>query len=204
MNIIEKIHERRKTIEERKVFLLKVLPERMKTIESGINANLNEIFEANSSRKSKLFKLNRLMSEMRAHVNDISACKKGCSNCCYQRVMLSQSEANMIASNIGKSAVQLPPDYKIEGIDYYNKSTPCTFLVNNSCSIYEHRPFMCRNQVNLDIDNLLCEFENWEMAVINNPHFLEVPMLNAEPALSVYKNLSGADKHGDIRDFFPK
>lgn len=117
--------------------------------------------------------------------------------------MISQTEADTIAHNIKRKAVQLSPTYKLPDMDTFNAATPCNFLVDGECSIYEHRPFMCRNQVNLDRDNLLCSFENWELGKANSSMFTGIPMQDPGPLLIAYRQVSSHDIVGDIRDFFP-
>jgi hypothetical protein len=73
--------------------------------------------------------------------------------------------------------------------------SPCPFLADNICSIYEHRPIACRTLINLDDDDLQCRH------VLGEP--ASVPYANA----TVIKGLALAAQPGcelaDIRDFFP-
>lgn len=116
---------------------------------------------------------------------------------------MSQTEADAISHKIAKQAVQLSSGYVLPEIHEFGKDTPCTFLKDGACSIYENRPFMCRNMVNLDVDPLLCGFENWDLDRTKDSRFTGIPMLGAGPLMEAYQKLASQDKVGDIRDFFP-
>jgi hypothetical protein len=199
----EEIHNRKQDSSERAKQVLREIELRFRPLQSQFDARLANALGANGSRRSKIFAIQKLSSEVRQISAPFAACGKGCSNCCYQRVMLSQTEADTIAHNIKRKAVQLSPAYKLPDIDAFDSTTPCNFLVGGECSIYEHRPFMCRNQVNLDKDNLLCSFENWELGKAKSPMHTGILMQDPGPLLAAYRQVSSRDLVGDIRDFFP-
>lgn len=82
-------------------------------------------------------------------------CQEGCSSCCHQMVACSPFEAFMIARHLldtqsqestaelkrrlGKHA-QLPLDPYVRD----DAPNPCPLLVDKRCSIYDHRPAVCR------------------------------------------------------------
>ena len=117
--------------------------------------------------------------------------------------MMSQTEADAIGHRIGRPAMQLRADYVPPDLHDFGRETPCPFLVNDACSIYEHRPFVCRNYVNMDQDPLLCGFENLALARAGDPRHTPVPHLDPGPLLAAYRAVSGKDRLGDIRAFFP-
>lgn len=72
----------------------------------------------------------------------------------------------------------------------------CTFLVDGSCSIYEHRPLACRNQINLDRDALMCELVEGSAP--------QVPYADMTPHKAAYIQLFGfGQRYADIREWFP-
>jgi len=202
MNIVIQIQKRSETIENRIKFVFDTIEDRFKQNSHELMYKFMDLTRADDSRESKIFKLNQFADIFVAMVEDLYACKLGCSKCCYQRIPLSQTEANIIASKTSTAAVQLAADFQMKGVYEYDQTTPCTFLKNGSCSIYEHRPFACRKHINLDIDNLLCEFENWE-TLPNNPNLVVFPQLQFAPLLEAHSALCENDICGDIRDFFP-
>ena len=204
MTIADEINDRKKQLAVRVPEVMKKIDEAFKPLERKFTIDLQKIVSTSGSRKPKFIAIQKLTSELREITQEFTACKKGCSACCNQRVMLSQSEADAIGHSIKKPAVQLSPKYKIPDQNEFGSETPCTFLSDGACTIYDVRPFMCRNQVNLDKDNLLCGQENWDLGKSNSPKFTGVPMLGPGPVLDVYRAISGQDIVGDIRDFFPK
>lgn len=172
-------------------------------LQKEFDQRVASLLRSNGSPRTKFHALNEIMSDVRAVSAPFSACKAGCSQCCYQRVAMTQGEADAIGYRIGHAAKQLPASYKVPAVEAFSPATPCVFLKNNQCSIYDSRPFACRNLVNLDVDNLLCDFDNWELGVKKDPAFVGFPMQDPGPMLGAYKLLAGKDKVGDIRDFFP-
>lgn len=102
------------------------------------------------------------------------SCRKGCGACCRQLVPLSPPEAWMISdlvaslpsarqaevrASFASALVRLsesPMRSLFEGaditpeavlpvsIEYFNLGIPCPFLKDESCSIHQHRPSICR------------------------------------------------------------
>lgn len=152
----------------------------------------------NAKGTTKLARLYDLVEEVFGYVGSHVACRKGCSYCCHVSVQVSRLEAQYIAEKTGhKPVILAAPVYR----DPYafSQTTPCPFLRNNTCSIYPVRPLACRTQVNLDIDEYWCKFENWHKpgAASHKPTF--------HPIVTAYRELM--TQHGgvpaDIRDFFP-
>lgn len=70
---------------------------------------------------------------------DAVVCKRGCSHCCYVNVSITAYEALYIEETTGHKITN--GEHKKRG-DY--TLTPCHFLKDNECSIYESRPMACR------------------------------------------------------------
>jgi hypothetical protein len=56
----------------------------------------------------------------------------------------------------------------------------------------------------LDVDPLLCGFDNWDLSRAKDGRSTGIPLLGAGPLEQAYSSLSGQDKIGDIRAFFPQ
>ena len=71
-------------------------------------------------------------------------CVKGCSECCEKGAYpLSDIELEYLMQGF----IQLPPVLKVqvqENIRNMVKGGQCPFLINHECSVYEHRPIICR------------------------------------------------------------
>lgn len=103
------------------------------------------------------------------------ACKKGCDHCCYAQVSLTPPEAFLIVQCIKNTYslkkrdalmkrvtgnLRLTQDKSIdERIDVWQQ-TPCIFLENGACSIYNVRPLICRAWHSLSADQCLKAFHS--------------------------------------------
>lgn len=131
-------------------------------------------------------------------VAPISACKKGCSMCCNMAVTISSHEAKLIGDAIGRvpQVVGMETDPDVLASLYLN--VPCTFLINNECSIYEHRPSPCRTHFNISDYPQLCDTVNYNGTMVPKVNFHAV-----ELSLAVI-NYKKGNVFNDIRAFFPK
>lgn len=125
-----------------------------------------------------------------------AACKAGCSACCYQPVMLTQAEAQVIADETGAKLAQ-PAQWRYEpGTEFDGQ--PCPFLKDRRCSIYKHRPMACRLLFNLDVDDLLCRI------IPGAP--TKVPYADLRQFNELLLRIHDGSTFGhmaDLRDFFP-
>lgn len=96
----------------------------------------------------------------------IAACRQGCTHCCHQSVVVSKAEARVIAKATGAKLNTQAGQYGHETEDLEAArdalrvrftGSPCVFLKSGSCSIYAHRPLVCRWHLNMDADDLLCQ-----------------------------------------------
>lgn len=131
------------------------------------------------------------------------ACKRGCSHCCHIRVAISDAEAHYIGQKIGvKPVAASQAAKKMKDMKAYSYETPCTFLENGECSIYENRPTVCRTHASFDIDAETCNLidDNGKTRHGQVP----VPeLLGINDALNTVIRLVANTPMADIRDFFP-
>jgi len=138
-----------------------------------------------------------------AHIAPYAACKKGCSHCCHIAVSVSRAEAQTIGQRIGRKPREVAARGTQKGAfdDVpWGYGSPCTFLKNGQCSIYEHRPMACRLHFNMDRDALLC--------MLDPPRTSPVPFYDARQwEVAVIYAGGGRDRESvglaDIREFFP-
>lgn len=146
--------------------------------------------------KRKVIWLWRLAQPLKKATEGQAACKKGCAHCCYTPVLLSHTEAEVIADMSGRKMTS-PASYTIEANrDYIG--VPCPFLEDNCCSIYGARPFSCRIHYNMDQDASQC--------VLDSDVSKPVPYLNRTAFDESYVDAFGKRevRYADIRDFFRK
>lgn len=79
-----------------------------------------------------------------------------CANCCKTvRPTFSEDEIDRLARRLGVERQQfidayLEPTEPDDGNPWHTRSTPCPFLKDNRCSVYENRPGDCRGYPYLD------------------------------------------------------
>jgi hypothetical protein len=195
---------------------------RLKVVDERVQARANRIFDAlhaqlpnhkerlrdivMASSKETTFEgkarqmqaLYRLVDEVSAIVKDNVACHKGCGHCCHMAVGISPLEAKMIGAAIDRQP-KAPPMRAHYGDFDFGFHNPCTFLVNNECSIYEHRPLECRVFFSVDEDALLCHY-----GMSNPPKGFIVPQFDMRQYRDVSVLVSGTIASAEIRDFFPR
>lgn len=126
-----------------------------------------------------------------------AACRQGCSSCCHVAVSLSRAEARLIAQKTGARLNEGPgtplgfaDPKEVDRI----AGTPCPFLADGLCSIYAHRPFVCRTLVNMDDSPVLCEI----VPGVNVP----VPYANSVNQRGLFAAATLKEPHADIREWF--
>jgi Fe-S-cluster containining protein len=133
------------------------------------------------------------------HAGKFAACARGCGHCCYVSVPITQFEARFMGDNLNIKPIELKQSIKHE-LSEFSSHTPCPFLVNSECSIYEYRPLTCRMHMNFDVDNYWCLHENWQKPEA------EIPRPTIQPLIDAYHmTISNVEPiMADIRDFFPQ
>ncbi len=132
------------------------------------------------------------------HAGQFAACARGCGHCCHVHVPIADFEAQYIGDHIGSMPVPIQKSIHHDR-HKFSGSTPCPFLRDGECSIYEFRPLTCRMHLNFDIDNYWCLHENW-----NKPE-ASIPRPTIHAIISAYYLLPGKIEPvvADIRDYFP-
>jgi hypothetical protein len=201
-DIADQIHARKETLKKRIPIVVLALEKAIAPQKRELINEITRINQQNSSRRSKFIALQKVESKTRDLAQEHFACKKGCSWCCYMPTELSQTEADAIGFAIGKKATQLKQTGRAHENRNSHTGSPCVFLKDDCCSIYENRPYVCRQYVNVDVDNLLCGPDNLMLAELKDPRATGIPTL-ADPLIGAFHQLNGEDVIADIRDFFP-
>jgi Fe-S-cluster containining protein len=172
---------------------------------TSMNRRLGAIMSEASSLRSKTQKLYALVDMTNELKAPHTACKKGCDACCHIQVEMPSVEAKRIAQATGRKAVEFRPGRHTTPVNQLGrKDTPCPFLVDSACSIYEVRPFVCRDMSVLDQDALTCSFENMALERANDARALPVPQTSAQPVFHAFSVLTvHTEAFADIRQFFP-
>jgi Fe-S-cluster containining protein len=176
--------------------------DRAKKISANIdNAARNALVQkalAAPTPRAKVIMLNRLADNLGAAVGPNAPCSKGCSHCCKMPVVLTEAEAKEIAKATGarlttpKYDFPPRPERQFDGV-------ACTFLVDGACSIYAHRPFMCRTHYVVDDDDAMCEIVPGEDIFTRQ--------LDVRTYHEIYAQAFGEPqlrRMADVRRFFPR
>ena len=113
---------------------------------------LSKIKKSKRNPISKLLELYDFMDEISKSFQHLTPCKSKCSHCCNIRVDVSDLEMLNIKKN-AKKQIKKAATGRVVG-------EPCPFLIDESCSIYEFRPFVCRRHQVFTPTNELCKEES--------------------------------------------
>jgi Fe-S-cluster containining protein len=96
-----------------------------------------------NSKNKSFTKYRNLVEEIEQHTDILETmhskfmkCKNGCDLCCID-FSIFPIEYHFILNEIEKTDTKLESEGK-------SKGNVCSFLKNHSCTIYKHRPIMCR------------------------------------------------------------
>jgi Fe-S-cluster containining protein len=150
------------------------------------------ISKASDTPLGRLERLYVFMDELYSFVAKYTPCKKGCSHCCYYEASIPAIEAEYIEKCLGIKR-NLYPSPKVS--TYFG--TACPFLKDNSCVVYEYRPFVCRGHVALFDNTKWCGLDVSSSYIFPRINFAEVNRCH-----SLIVSDSGSDQLYDIRQLF--
>lgn len=166
---------------------------RFKAIEPELKRMLADVQRPGLSKKARVSKLRALASRVSESLASLSACQnQTCSHCCHIPVALTGTEAALIGEAVGRKPRKVSA--KVQLSQEFGYHRPCPFLKNDRCSIYAHRPFVCRTHMSLDESDRLCRL----VPEVTVP----VPLVDMTQFHSLYVELTVGEPLADIRDFF--
>lgn len=155
-----------------------------------------EIARENASARSKIRKIYRLIDQIAAVRAPHVACAGKCADCCRMNVSISGLEAKLIADATGRKAVIV--EGSVEHDQDRFVGVACPFLRDDLCTIYEHRPLVCRNHASF--------YDTAKWCMPEHSLRTDAPMVNFSGIDEAYVAVSSGRGRmilADIRDFFP-
>lgn len=161
-----------------------------------VHQSVETVHRPSIPRPQKVIRLRHLAQQLSDIAIKESACRQGCSHCCHVNVSVPRSEAELMAKRLRR-----PLNKEVLTHSVYTEAPfpghtgkPCVFLKEGKCSIYEHRPFVCRTLVNMSNDPSLCEVSEYQK--------VPVPYLNTTRISGWFGIFTEKEDFADIRDWF--
>lgn len=161
--------------------------------------------------EAKIYWLRQEANLIGKAIAPLTPCRAGCSHCCHLETILFRSEAEAIGKEIGRKvatpardriismasmAANGMPDVNKIALEHYTE--PCTFLKEDRCSIYEHRPMACRLHFSAEETAEPCRIRGDD--ITEGVLYVDT---RDEKRLYVYALMSDNAELADIRDWFP-
>lgn len=178
--------------EGRRQAMLSNLPPELVAAEDALPATLARL---NASPRVKLQRIYQVIDQIGQHTAGYVACRSGCADCCKMKAEISDLEAGQIAAHTGRTVAKITRSIRHPVETYCG--VPCPFLVEERCSIYEHRPRVCRQHVNFDTSAYWC--------APSRSGGVEMPLVGLTGVDAAYQAVVSASSSAvsaDIRDFF--
>ena len=161
--------------------------------------SLPALVESAEPLDRKVIRLRHIADAAAKVIAPFTPCAKGCSACCHNPAIVSEVDAMLIAQATGTPLssprelfdVAAGEEARRKYVSRY-AGVPCTFLKDSICSIYAHRPVVCRVHHSLEDTAAGCERGRQPKAVDLTELYLgELRMMGR---MMIY---------ADIREFFP-
>lgn len=127
-------------------------------------------------------------------------CRRGCSYCCHQSVIVSSWEAKRIARFTGRAARQFRAPQRGDDLHPTQRrylGIPCPFLKRGECSVYAVRPMACRMHFSMEADPAPCNIANDPGGRVALFNFRSLMF----PQAMLF--LNDGCSFADLRDYFP-
>lgn len=180
----------------------RLLQEHPELDEERLFQKVIKIFSENAALKTKQRKVFELVDKVSSVLFGYTACQIGCKACCYLPTLIFEHEALILAAASGRPPSKVPlrdRDLSLEaGRDFMG--VPCPFLAEEACSVYAHRPLICRLHHSLAADATPCQ----TLPITG----VRPPMLNPDYAELPYQvmmmRFAPNEPWGVIQEFFPE
>jgi Fe-S-cluster containining protein len=164
-----------------------------------VRESLPALVESPEPLDRKVIKLRRIADAAASVIAPFTPCAKGCSACCHNPAVISEVDAMLVAKATGAPLATPRRVFDASAGEearraYFSRyaGVACTFLRDRVCSIYAHRPVVCRVHHSLEDSPAGCDGGRQPAAVDLTELYLgELRMMGR---MMIY---------ADIREFFP-
>jgi uncharacterized protein len=164
---------------------------------------VDKIIYMNARPALKLTKLTELANKFNEALRPHYTCRKGCYSCCSMTTLIYRYEAVRLADVTSRKMVELPfrPYHEVLSAGNLVYGKQCAFVANGLCSVYEHRPMICRlhHSFNTSNNDCIISVERsgiFRLAMID-PDYIEMPYHY------VVRSSMRKEPWGAITEFFP-
>ena len=179
---------------------------RAKANEQRLNTQLRQLDKA-PAIKHKIYWLRQMAETFADAVAPQAACADACDGCCHQPVSVTLEEAQLISKETGVP-LRKPEQWNTLPVMKY-AGQPCSFLQDSRCTIYQHRPMVCRLIFNMDADALLCQMvpgARSQAPYADHGIYKELYIRAHLPKVKSQEEMQAALQSlrmADLREFFP-
>lgn len=144
-----------------------------------------------NSNLGRLKKLEFFFGEMDViydFLHKFTVCAKGCNHCCHYEIAITDLEVDYIKSKVKTKKLKFSP-----------LGQSCPFLKKGICSIYEHRPFICRRHLSIADTSRWCKAD-----ICNDYSFPLIRLSEIDKCYGYLVGQQGMNSLKDIRRAFQK
>ncbi len=138
--------------------------------------------------------LDRQVDTLTQEAGEQMACRKGCASCCSNTFKITTIEANYLWQGFQQASEAIQEQITEQA--FITHRTACPVLIDGACSLYQHRPLLCRAYgVMLKVDETVstCHLNFNNIDGGNAPSVLEL-----DPFYEVATDLSNASEKQTI------
>ena len=162
-----------------------------------------KILLMNASLTVKRRRFIELANTFNSAISEGIACRSGCNACCSLITYIYEYEAEAMSKASGRPFAKVPlrrkEDVFANAQQYFRQ--PCPFLQDGKCSVYAHRPMICRLHHTFNPDASQCDTsipkEQLLGSTVYDPDCIETPYH------ALNQNRQPPEPWGAIQDFFP-
>lgn len=161
-----------------------------------------KIISMNASFRVRHNRLEQLADRVNAALAPLTACRQGCHHCCSMVTLIYRFEAVRLAEITGRKMVEVPhrPREQVIQVNCLRPLQQCVFVNDGNCSVYEHRPMICRLHHSLEPDAERCRAL---LSGHTNPVMQYDPDFVEEPYHALVLAMRPREPWGPITEFFP-